>query len=106
MRLTPDSAAAAQKLPNVRSPAAGVSDRRVKATASVPKKSASTAAAAALNVLCPDVYAENGGVGISGAQAASAAVAGLPSVPAARMPVTGRQKLNSYLQSQETIPAS
>src|SRR5687767_11824993 len=106
MRLAPDSSAAAQKLVNVRSAAAGFSDFRVKPTASVPKKSASTAAPAALKVLCPEVYAGNGGVGMSGVQFGSAAVSGLPSASAARMAVTGRHRSKAYLQSHEAIPAS
>src|SRR5687767_3393949 len=104
MRLSPDSSAASEKLVYDRSGEFGVSDARVKAMSSVPQKSASTAAPAALTVLCPDVSAGNGGVGISGAQVGSAAVSGLPS--SARIAVTGRQKSNSYLASQETIAAS
>src|SRR5262245_35629766 len=106
MRLRPDSCAAWLKLVKVRSFANGVSDFSVKVMLSVPKKPASTAAPAALNVLCPDVYDGNGGVGISGVQSLSATVSGLPSVSAARMAVTGRQKLYSYFASQATRTAS
>ena len=72
----------------------------------MPKKSARTAAAAPLTELWPEVYAGKAGVPRSGVQAASAAVSGLPSSAASRMPVIGRQKLNSYLASQQLMTAS
>ena len=71
-----------------------------------PKKSFSTAAAAPLKLEWPEMYVGNGGVTISGVQAGSAVVSGLPSVSAARMPVTGRQKSVAYLASQAMIAAS
>ncbi len=43
-----------------------------------------------------------GGVVSSGVQAGSALVARLPSVPASRMAVTGRQNGFSYFTSKET----
>ena len=67
------------------------SDVDVNRTASVPKKAASTAAAAPLNELCPDVYAGNGGVGSSGVQR-RVGLAGPRS--------TGRHTSNRYLHSQ------
>src|SRR5262245_35941575 len=71
-----------------------------KPTASVPKKAASTAAAAALWPLWPEIYEGWFGVTSSGVQVESGRVSGLPSVSAARIAVTGRQKLYSYLASQ------
>src|SRR5687768_2541187 len=73
---------------------------------SVPKKPANTAAAAPLTELWPETYDGWAGVLMSGAQAASAVVSGLPSSAARRMPVTGRQKLYSYLASQQPMAAS
>src|SRR5262245_50486171 len=73
---------------------------------SVPKNPARAVAAAAPYALCPDEYDGCAGVTISGAQVGSAAVSGLPSVSAARMAVTGRQKLYSYLASQVAMYAS
>src|SRR5262245_35320936 len=73
---------------------------------SVPKNPARAVAAAAPYALCPDEYDGCAGVAISGVQVGSAAVAGLPSVSAARMAVTGRQKLYVYLVSQVAMYAS
>src|SRR5688572_9130821 len=100
-RLSADSKAACEKLLNERSATAGFSDGSVKESRSLPKNCARTAAAAPLKVLCPDVYVGKLGVVISGVQAVSATVAGLPSPAASRMPVTGRQKLVAYLVSQQ-----
>src|SRR5215207_5656809 len=105
-RLTADSSAAWEKLVNGRGGRAGSWDGSVKATLSVRKKSARTAAAAPLAELWPEMYDGWAGVAISGAQAASGAVSGLPSSAASRMPVTGRQKLYSYLASQQLMKAS
>src|SRR5262245_2091608 len=68
--------------------------------ASLPKKAARTAADAPLTPLWPELYDGWAGVARNGAQAGSAAVSSLPSVSAARMAVTGRQKLYVYLLSQ------
>src|SRR5687767_351842 len=105
-RLLADSKAACEKLVNVRSATAAFSDGSVNVNRSPPKNFARTAAAAPLNVLCPDVYAGKLGVVISGVQAGSAVVLGLPSLAASRMPVIGRQKLYSYLASQQEMAAS
>src|SRR5262245_59360233 len=105
-RLTADSAAACEKLVNERLPTAASSDGTVKAMLSVPKKLLSTVAAAPLNVLWPEVYEGKFGVTSSGAQVGSAVVAEFPSVSAARMAVTGRQRLSTYLASQQAMAAS
>src|SRR5262249_51268479 len=73
-----------------------VSEKRM---SSVRKKAASTAAAA-LWPLWPEMYEGWFGVTSSGVQVESARVAALPSLSAARMAVTGRQKLYVYLASQ------
>ena len=82
------------------------SKREVMDATEPPKKSASTVAAAPLNVLWPEVYSGKGGVISRGVQFTSGSVAGFPSVSAARMAVMGRQKLTAYLQSQHRIAAS
>src|SRR5262249_29655946 len=99
-RLRAFSLAAAEKLANegVTPGRSGVVE--VKAMSSVPKNPARAVAAAAPYALCPDEYDGCAGVASSGVQVGSAAVAGLPSVSAARMAVTGRQKLYRYLASQ------
>src|SRR5437764_4780316 len=96
MRLRPASSAATENDSNDRVTPGSPSDVEENFTRSVPKKAASAAAAAPLNELCPDVYDGNGGVGRSGVQFGSAG----------RMAVTGLQKSNRYLQSQQIIPAS
>src|SRR5262245_66500695 len=73
---------------------------------SAPKYAARIVLAAPLNVLCPLVWSGNGGVTISGSHAASFSVRSLPSMLAARMAVTGRQKLYVYFASQQTMAAS
>src|SRR5262249_53521338 len=74
------------------------------ATLSVPKKSCSTWTVAPLTQPCPDGGSGNPGVtsgapaaggdgSNSGSQPRSASVSGLPSLPASRIAVTGRQNL-------------
>src|SRR5262245_58893967 len=92
MRLRPASCDAAEKLAYERVTPGRSSEVAVKLTLSVPKNPARAAAAAALTVLCPDVYDGCAGVTISGVQFGSARVSGLPSLSALRMAVTGRQK--------------
>ena len=99
-RLTADSAAAPEKLVNVRSATRAFSDGSVKVTLSVPKNDFNTAAAAPENVEWPDAYEGNGGVVSSGVQVASAVVFALPSVSAARIAVIGRQNSVSNLTFQ------
>ena len=70
------------------------------------KRLVRTLAAALLTQEWADGYSGWSGVGRKGVQAGSASVASLPSVSAARMAVTGRQKLYVYLASQQAIPAS
>src|SRR5438093_233082 len=96
MRLIPASSAAAQNPGYARVTPDKPSEVDENRTWSVPQKAARAAAAAPLNELCPDVYAGNGGVGRSGAQAGSAS----------RAAVTGRHTSNWYLQSQQTTAAS
>src|SRR5262249_60607823 len=91
-RLRAFSLAAAEKLANERVTPGKSVVVEVNAMLSVPKNPARAVAAAAPNVLCPDEYAGCAGVAISGVQVGSAWVSGLPSVSAARMAVTGRQK--------------
>src|SRR5438067_3267826 len=100
MRLSEHSCAVAEKLANDRVTPGRPSELKVKGMASVPKKAASTAADAPLTPLWPELYDGWAGVTRNGAQAVSAVVPGLPSVSAARMAVTGRQKLYLYLASQ------
>ena len=57
-----------------------------------PKKLASTTAAAPLTVEWPDGYSGCAGVAKSGIHEGSGLVAGLPSVSARGIAVTGRQK--------------
>src|SRR4051794_37202796 len=64
------------------------------------------AAAAALKVLCPEMYDGNGGVAQSGVQAGSAVTSGLTPPSPARIAVTGRQVSYVYLAPQAAIPAS
>src|SRR5205807_7904113 len=106
MRLSPASWAAAEKLSNDRATPGSPSEVMSNRTASVPNAAASTAAAAPLNELCPDVYDGNGGVSRSGCQSGSGVTSGSPSRPAARTAVAGRQKSNRYLQSQQAIATS
>src|SRR5437868_5303425 len=104
-RLIPASSAAWEKLVNERVTPGIASDVVVKAVWS-PKNAARTVLAAPLKVLWPESYDGKLGVVRSGVQVGSAAVAGLPSVSAARMAVIGRQKLYVYFASQQAIPAS
>jgi hypothetical protein len=57
-----------------------------------PKKELKTTSAAPLKVLWPETYSGKFGVVSKGAHDGSASVSGWPSVSAARMAVTGRQK--------------
>src|SRR5436309_1986826 len=106
MRLMPASSAAARKPVNERFTPGDPSEVELKRTPSLPKNVASTAAAAPLKLLCPDVYAGNGGVGSSGDQSGSAVISGLLRRFAERIAVTGRQTSNLYLQSQQQMAAS
>src|SRR5262249_16410410 len=105
-RLRAFSLAAAEKLANERVTPGRSGVVEVKAMPSVPKNPARAVAAAAPYALCPDEYDGCAGVGISGVQSGSIRVSGLPSVSAARMAVTGRQKLYVYLVSQVSMCAS
>src|SRR2546425_5547217 len=105
MRLIPASCAAALKEEKLRT-TPGISSDSVVKGMSPPKRAASTAAAAPLKVLCPDVYSGNGGVTSSGVQPASFSVSTGGSRSPLRIAVTGRQNSNLYLQSQEMIAAS
>src|SRR5438270_1834881 len=105
-RLSFTSCAAAEKLANERVAPGKLSELREKLTASVPKKAARTAAAPELTPLWPETYEGWFGVTRYGVQLGSATVLSLPSVSAARIAVTGRQKLSTYLVSQTAIAAS
>src|SRR4051794_8650915 len=96
MRLIPASSAAALNLSNDRVTPGNPSEVVENFTRSVPKNAARTAAAAPLNELCPEVYDGNGGVGKSGVQSGSTS----------RIAVTGRQKSNENLHSQQMMEAS
>src|SRR5687767_13125913 len=106
MRLIPASRAASEKDEKLRETPGRSSEKVVKATSSVPKNAARTAAPAALNVLWPDVYSGNGGVTRSGVHSASFTVSSRGSRSPLRIAVIGRQKWKVYLQSQDTIAAS
>src|SRR5579871_1835406 len=106
MRLRPASSAAARKELNDRVTPGTPSEVTVKRTPSASQKSASTAAAAPLNVLWPDVYDGKGGVSSSGDHSLSASVSGLPSASAWRIAWTGRHRPYLNLQSQQTMAAS
>ena len=71
-----------------------------------PKKSARIRAAAPLTQECAEGYSGNGGVTINGVQFGSGVVAGLPSVSASGMAVTGRHESNQYFASQQPITES
>src|SRR3954452_10688217 len=92
-RLNTASSAACKELANETAAKLGFSDFRLTLTLSVPKTSARTVAGAPLKVLWPEVKVGKFGVTINGVQVGSAVVSGLPSVPAARIAVIGRQKL-------------
>src|SRR5262245_32237175 len=79
MRLNPLSSAADAKEGKERCTPGKSSEPTVKATSSVPKNKARTAAAAPLKVLWPEVYSGNGGVSNNGTQVASEIVSGLSS---------------------------
>src|SRR5262245_10829122 len=88
------SRTAAEKLSNqCVTPPGRLSVVSEKLMASVRKKAASTAAAAALWPLWPEMYDGWFGVTSSGVQVESGTVSELSSVSAARIAVTGRQKL-------------
>src|SRR6266511_508131 len=67
--------------------------KALKAILSLPKKSWSVWTNALLRQACEDGWSGNGGVAKSGIQLASGSVAGLPSLAASWIAVTGRQKL-------------
>src|SRR6266478_5651379 len=94
----PASSAADQMLLNLRVTSGRPSEVVANLILSVPKDSASTAAAAELNVLCPETYAGNGGVFRSGSHFSSAS--------ASRIAVIGRQNSNVNLITQQRMPAS
>src|SRR5258706_14717311 len=102
----PASSAALEKEAKLRETPGSPSEVATNARLSVPKNDPSTTAAAPLNVLWPETHSGNGGVTSSGSHVVSATVPGLPSVSAARIAVTGRQKLKTYLHSQAAMPAS
>src|SRR5262249_43221920 len=77
-----------------------------KRTSSVPKNRARAAAAAPENVLCPDVYDGNGGVGRGGSQFGSSGTVGAFLCATSRIAVIGRQNSLSNLMIQQTRPAS
>src|SRR5262249_46669617 len=108
MRLRPASSAADWKLANDRSTPGSASE--LVTNGSPPNNRVRTVAAAPLKVLWPEMYSGNGGVAISGSQLGSAAVAGLPSVSASGIAVTGRQNplppTKKYFASQATMAAS
>src|SRR5438093_13573521 len=96
MRLIPASSAAAVNESKDRVTPGRASEVVENFTRSVPKNAPSAAAPAPLKELCPEVYDGNGGVGNSGDQSGSTA----------RIAVTGRQRSNENLQSQQTTEAS
>src|SRR5689334_2568828 len=99
MRLRPASCVAALKLSNERVTPGSTGDVSENDWSS-PKKAASTSAPAALIVLCAPGYDGSAGVlPASGSQFGSATVAGLPSVSARRIAVTGRQSWYMYFAS-------
>src|SRR5262245_30512494 len=102
----PASAAASLNRSKERTAPGSASEVVLKRTSSVPKNFASAAAAAPLNVLCPDVYDGNGGVASSGVHSESAVNLSFFNSPAVRIAVTGRQKSHLNLQSQQQIAAS
>src|SRR5262245_29754483 len=99
MRLRPASRAAAEKLVNERVTPGNAGDVSEKDCSS-PYTLARTSAAAALIVLCAPGYDGSGAVfPASGSQFGSATVAGLPSLSASRIAVTGRQSAYAYFAS-------
>src|SRR5262249_32033507 len=105
IRLLPASCAASVNLSNDRTSPGKPGDVMLKLTRS-PKNEASAWAADSLWMACKDTYDWWLGVAIRGVQVGSALVSGLPSVSAARIAVTGRQKLYSYLASTPAMKAS
>src|SRR5262249_25070294 len=98
--------AASLKLLNARRTPGIASEIEWNGTSSLPKNAVSTAAAAPLKVLWPEVYDGNGGVGNSGSQSGSGGRLAVFSFAAVRIAVTGRQKSNRYLLSQQLIAVS
>jgi hypothetical protein len=72
----------------------------------LPKKAESTAAPEALIVLCAPGYEGSAAVTARGVQVGSPTVAGLPSVSARRMAVTGRHSWKWYFASYIAIAPS
>src|SRR6185295_9366040 len=95
MRAFFTSSRAVEKLLNDRTTPGIRSDSTAKRVRS-PKRFASTAPAAPLMHEWPDGYSGCAGVANSGIHAGSSVVAGLPSVAARGMAVTGRQKTYAY----------
>ena len=87
-----DSMGKSEKRANVRGLPGNVGDSMMKGNSS-PNTDVSTTAPAAETMVCAAGYSGCGGVARSGVQVGSGSVAGLPSVSAAGMAVTGRQKL-------------
>ena len=73
---------------------------RSSAILSVPKNCCSVSTIEPLKPVCPEGCSGYGGVGISGSQPGSGSVRGLPSVPASRIAVIGRQNDQCALSSQ------
>src|ERR1044071_633583 len=106
MRLMPASCAACEKELKVRGVPGMSSDVVVNEMSSEPNTTPSTAAAAPLKVLWPEMYSGKFGVTRNGVHVGSLTVSGLPPISALGMAVIGRQKLKAYLQSQAMIAAS
>src|ERR1700746_1003989 len=99
MRLRPASSAAARKLSNDRV-TPGSAGEVTENDSWSPKNRVSTSAQAALIVLCAPGYEGSAGVlPASGSQFGSATVAGLPSVSAGWIAVTGRHSWYVYFAS-------
>src|SRR5216683_4196352 len=103
MRESLASSSADEKLAYVRTVPGRPTDSRAKLVLS-PKKSASTPTAPALKMAWADTYSGCEGVVSNGVQAGSAAVLGLPSLPASTIAVIGRQ-LRSMKNNLESQPA-
>src|SRR6185312_3259754 len=98
IRLRPASFAAAWKLSKERVTPGSASDDTLRCVFGA-KKAESTVAAASLTALCAPGYEGSAAVGTRGFQVGLPIVAGLPSVSANWMAVTGRQSWYVYLAS-------
>src|SRR4029077_15687550 len=99
MRLRLASSAAAEKLVKPRTTPGSTSEVTAKFSLSLPKNVESTSAPAALTPPWAPGEERSGAVGASGVQCGAPAVAGFPSLAAARIAVMGRQKWYVYLAS-------